>query len=106
VVPGSSNKREPILRSDEYWREKNLKLKDKESQINNIVLQIEKNGELPHVDIVKTYLRELKHTKEIKSIKKIHFMTLFEMFEKYVNSDTYPNRKSYVKTINTSIKGD
>lgn len=99
-----SNKREPILRSDEYWREKNLKLKDKESQINNIVLQIEKNGELPHVDIVKTYLRELKHTKEIKSIKKIHFMTLFEMFEKYVNSDTYPNRKSYVKTINTSIR--
>lgn len=97
-------KREPILKSDIEWKEKNLKLKDKESEIKNIVLQIEKEGEVPYVDIVKSHLKNHQYLKIKKSLKKIHFFTLFEMFEKWVNSDLYPNRKSYVKTINTSIR--
>ncbi len=50
-------KREPILKTDVQWKDKNLKLKDKESEINNIVLQIEKDGEVPYVDIVKSHLK-------------------------------------------------
>lgn len=97
-------RREPILKSDVDWKDKNLKLKDKESEINNIVLRIEKDGEVPYVDIVKSHLKNHQYLKIKKSLKKIHFYTLFEMFEKWVNSDLYPNRKSYVKTINTSIR--
>ena len=97
-------KREPILKSDSDWKEKNLKLKDKESEIKNIVLQIEKDGEVPYVDIVKSYLRDNQYVKIKKSLKKIHFLTLFEMYEKWINSDSFPNRTSYVKTINTSVK--
>jgi len=97
-------KREPILKSDKDWKDKNLKLKDKESEINNIVLQIEKDGEIPYVDIVKSHLKNHQYLKIKKSLKKIHFYTLFEMFDNWVNSDLYPNRKSYVRTINTSIK--
>ena len=97
-------KREPILKTDVQWKDKNLKLKDKESEINNIVLQIEKDGEIPFVDIVKSHLKNHQYLKIKKSLKKIHFYTLFEMFESWVNSDLYPNRVSYVKTINTSIK--
>lgn len=97
-------KREPILKSDTDWKHKNLKLKDKESEIRNIVLQIEKEGDIPYVDIVKSYLRENKYKQIKRSLKKIHFFTLFELFEKWINSDEYPNRKSYVSTINTSIK--
>ena len=94
----------PFLKSDSDWKDKNLKLKDKESEIKNIVLQIEKDGEVPYVDIVKSHLKNHQYLKIKKSLKKIHFYTLFEMFEKWVNSDLYPNRTSYVKTINTSIK--
>jgi integrase len=97
-------KREPILKSDSDWKYKNLKLKDKESEINNIVLQIEKDGEVPYVDIVKSHLRDNQYVKIKKSLKKIHFLTLFEMYEKWINSDSFPNRTSYVKTINTSVK--
>ena len=67
-------KREPILKSDSDWKEKNLKLKDKESEINNIVLQIEKDGEVPYVDIVKSHLRDNQYLKIKKSLKKIHFL--------------------------------
>ena len=67
-------KREPILKSDSDWKEKNLKLKDKESEIKNIVLQIEKDGEVPYVDIVKSYLRDNQYVKIKKSLKKIHFL--------------------------------
>lgn len=97
-------KREPVLKSDSDWKEKNLKLKDKESEIKNIVLQIEKDGEVPYVDIVKSYLRDNQYIKIKKSLKKIHFLTLFEMYENWINSDSFPNRTSYVKTINTSVK--
>ena len=82
-------KREPILKSDSDWKEKNLKLKDKESEIKNIVLQIEKDGEVPYVDIVKSYLRDNQYVKIKKSLKKIHFLTLFEMYEKWINSDSF-----------------
>ena len=97
-------KREPVLKSDSDWKEKNLKLKDKESEIKNIVLQIEKDGEVPYVDIVKSYLRDNQYVKIKKSLKKIHFLTLFELYENWINSDSFPNRTSYVKTINTSVK--
>ena len=99
-----SNKREPILKSDSDWKDKNLKLKDKESEINNIIIQIGKNDEIPYVDIVKSYLRENHNKKVKKTLKNIHFYTFFEMFESWINSDEYPNRESYVKTINTSVR--
>ena len=64
-------KREPILKTDVQWKDKNLKLKDKESEINNIVLQIEKDGEIPFVDIVKSHLKNHQYLKIKKSLKKI-----------------------------------
>ena len=98
-----TQRKEPILKSDKDWKEKNLKLKDYESELNSIILQIEKEGELPHVDLVKSYLRKSNYQKIKKTLQKIHFLTLFEMFEDWINSEDYPNRKSYVDTINTSI---
>jgi len=94
----------PIKNTDDLSKEKNLKIKQKLSEVNNLVIQLEKEDKIPSIDLVKSHLREMKIKKVRESLKEVHFLTLFELYEKWVNSDLFPNRKSYVKTINPSIK--
>jgi hypothetical protein len=96
--------KEPIKKTDSEFKEKNLKIKQKLIEIRNITERLEKDGLIPSVDLVKSHLRETKVLKVRKSLKQIHFLVLFELFEKWVNSDNFPNRKSYVKTLNPPIK--
>lgn len=96
--------KEPIQKSDSDSRDKNLKIKQKLIEVRNVVERIEKDGLIPDVDLVKSFLRENKILKVKKTMKQIHFLVLFEMFEDWVNSDSFPNRKSYVSTLNPPIK--
>ena len=96
--------KEPILKSDSDYKNKNLKIKQKLIEVTRVVEGLEKDELIPTVDLVKSHLRENKVLKIKKTLKQIHFLILFEMFEKWVNSDLFTNRKSYVLTLNPPIK--
>ena len=92
--------KEPIKSSDTDSKEKNLKIKEKLIEVRNVIENLEKDGLIPTTDLVKSHLRENKVQKIKKTLKEVHFLVLFERFEDWINSDNYPNRKSYVMTLN------
>lgn len=96
--------KEPIKSTDPQYKEKNLKIKEKLIEVRNTIENLEKDGLIPTTDLVKSHLRENKVQKIKKTLKEVHFLVLFEKFEDWVNSDNYPNRKSYVRTLNPPIK--
>jgi integrase len=96
--------KEPIKSSDPDSKEKNLKIREKLIEVRNTIENLEKDGLIPTTDLVKSHLRENKVQKIKKTLKEVHFLVLFERFEGWVNSDNYPNRKSYVMTLNPPIK--
>ena len=96
--------KEPIKKSDPNHKDKNLKIKQKLIEVRNITEKLEKEGLIPSIELVKSHLRENKVQKVRKSLKQIHFLVLFELFEDWVNSDSFPNRISYVRTLNPPIK--
>ena len=96
--------KEPIKSSDPDNKEKNLKIREKLIEVRNTIENLEKDGLIPTTDLVKSHLRENKVQKIKKTLKEVHFLVLFERFEGWVNSDNYPNRKSYVMTLNPPIK--
>lgn len=95
--------KEPIKSTDPQYKEKNLKIKEKLIEVRNTIENLEKDGLIPTTDLVKSHLRENKVQKIKKTLKEVHFLVLFEKFEGWVNSDNYPNRKSYVRTLNPPI---
>jgi len=96
--------KEPIKSSDTDSKEKNLKIREKLIEVRNTIENLEKDGLIPTTDLVKSHLRENKVQKIKKTLKEVHFLVLFERFEGWVNSDNYPNRKSYVMNLNPPIK--
>ena len=96
--------KEPIKSSDTDSKEKNLKIREKLIEVRNTIENLEKDGLIPTTDLVKSHLRENKVQKIKKTLKEVHFLVLLERFEGWVNSDNYPNRKSYVMTLNPPIK--
>lgn len=96
--------KEPIKSTDKNYKEKNLKIKEKLIEVRNVIENLEKDGLIPTTDLVKSHLRENKVQKIKKTLKEVHFLVLFERFEDWINSDNYPNRKSYVNTLNPPIK--
>lgn len=96
--------KEPIKSTDKNYKEKNLKIREKLIEVRNTIENLEKDGLIPTIDLVKSHLRENKVQRIKKTLKEVHFLVLFERFEGWINSDNYPNRKSYVMTLNPPIK--
>ena len=96
--------KEPIKSSDHQYREKNLKIKQKLVEVRNTIENLEKDGLIPTTDLVKSHLRENKVQKIKKTLKEVHFLVLFEKYESWINSDSFPNRKSYVMTLKPPIR--
>jgi hypothetical protein len=96
--------KDPIKSSDKDYRDKNLLIKNKLDEINGIVLTIKKQDKDPLVELVRSYLRKDKRTKEVKSKKEIHFLPMITEYEKWINSTSYNNRTSTKRSTNTSIK--
>jgi integrase len=93
----------PVKSSDENHKEKNHIIKQKVSEVENIVQQIKLNNELESVELVKSYLN--KHNKERvkKSIKKVHFLYLLGEYKKHIDKDMIL-REGYKKSIRTCLK--
>ena len=79
-------------------------IKNKLDEINGIVLTIKKQDKEPLVELVRSYLRKDKRTKEVVSRKEIHFLPMLTEYEKWINSTSYNNRTSTKRSTNTSIK--
>ena len=96
--------KEPIKTSDPQHKEKNLRLKQKLIEVRNTIENLEKDGLIPTTDLVKSHLRENKVQRIKKTLKEVHFLVLFEKYESWINSDSFPNRKSYVMTLKPPIR--
>ena len=79
-------------------------IKNKLDEINGIVLTIRKQDKEPLVELVRSYLRKDKRTKEVVSRREIHFLPMITEYEKWINSTSYNNRTSTKRSTNTSIK--
>ena len=96
--------KEPIKSIDPNYKEKNLKIRGKLIEVRNTIENLEKDGLIPTTDLVKSHLRENKVQKIKKTLKEVHFLVLFEKYESWINSDSFPNRKSYVMTLKPPIR--
>jgi hypothetical protein len=96
--------KEPIKSTDPNYKEKNLKIRGKLIEVRNTIENLEKDGLIPTTDLVKSHLRENKVQKIKKTLKEVHFLVLFEKYESWINSDSFPNRKSYVMTLKPPIR--
>ena len=94
----------PIKTTDKDYRGKNLLIRNKISEIENIVLTLQKQDKEPIVELVKSYLRKEKKERKVETQKDVHFLPLFTQYENWINSPLYPNRDSTRKGISTSIK--
>lgn len=94
----------PIKTTDKDYREKNLLIRNKISEIENIVLTLQKQDKEPIIELVKSYLRKEKKERKLETQKEVHFLPLFTQYENWINSPLYPNRNSTRKGISTSIK--
>ena len=99
-----SRKREPIKKTDKDFKEKNLILLQKESEIKNIVTQIILGNKIPSIDLVKSHLRKVFERKKESSITEIHFLVLLDLFHKHVNSKNNHTSINTKRTSNGSIK--
>ncbi len=97
-------KREPILKSDNRWREKNKEIRNKTYEIQSIVSMLDKKGIDPTGGNIKSQLREIEIERNEKSYTDIHLYVLFEEFTKYINGTSWGNSESYTSTMNVSIR--
>lgn len=95
--------KDPVKSSDENNKEKNLIIKQKVSEVENIVQQIKLNNELESVELVKSYLNEHNKERVKKSIKKVHFLYLLGEYRKHIDKDMIL-REGYKKSIRTCLK--
>ena len=100
----NTRNREPIKKSDSLHEQKNLQLKSKEKELNDLVFRISTNGQLPTCDLIKSLLRRERVEKQKKTLEDVHFSILFEMFRNNITSPSnLKNTESYKKTIKSSI---
>jgi len=99
-----NSKREPVLKSDKNWREKNKQIRNKTYEIQSIVSMLDKKGIEPTGGNIKSQMREIEIERNEKSYTDVHLFVLFEEFTKYINGTSWGNSQSYTRTMNVSIK--
>lgn len=94
----------PIKTTDKEHRGKNLLIRNKISEIKNIVLSIQKQDKEPVVQLVKSYLKKERKERKDNTQREIHFLPLFVEYEKYIRSENYTNRESTRRWVLSCIK--
>ncbi len=77
----NTRNREPIKKSDSLHEQKNLQLKSKEKELNDLVFRISTNGQLPTCDLIKSLLRRDRVEKQKKTLEDVHFLILLRCSE-------------------------
>ena len=103
-----TRKKNPISEREDNHIEKNLLLKTKKKEINDIIFEIEKSGGIPTSDLIKTHLRTTNIQKRKKSLSDVHFVILLEKYLDWIKSEEYSvltqNSQSYIRSVVGSMK--
>jgi integrase len=93
----------PIKRTDENHQSKNIIIKQKVKEVEDIINKIVLENLKPNVELVKTYINRRKSIKQKKSYKNVDFRYMLEIFEKSIDEDV-TKRDSYKKSIRNGLR--
>ena len=96
-------KSDPILKTDQNHVSKNILLKQKLSEVNQIIDRIKLNGQIPVIELVKNNLKSFKRKEVKKTFENLDLIFLLDEYCDYIENEI-TLRKGYKKSIFTSIK--
>ena len=96
-------KSDPILKTDQNHVSKNILLKQKLSEVNQIIDRIKLNGQIPVIELVKNNLKSFKRKEIKKTFENLDLIFLLNEYCNYIENEI-TLRKGYKKSIFTSIK--
>jgi len=103
-----THKKNPVSDREENSEEKNLLLKSRLKQVEDIVFEIEKDGLIPTTDLIKSRMLSGTKKREKKSLSEVHLLILLEKFQSWIKSDEYKiltqNSDSYIRSVLGSVK--
>lgn len=100
----ATRSKNPIKSSDPNQKTKNLLIKNKVKEVEDIIHQIQLNGDIPTVDIVKSFLNQKERERIKNSINYLHFLYVLQEYRNWINSVENRNREGYKKSIRTCLK--
>ena len=103
-----THSKSPVKKSDLESKNKNLELKTKLKEVNDIIHRVKVNGEdEPSTDLIKSLLLKNEYKRVQSTLTKVHFTTLFNEYTNWFYSDEYvvinQNRNSYRSALKTSF---
>jgi len=99
----STQSKNPIKTSDPNQKTKNLLIKNKVKEVEDIIHQVQLNGDIPTVDFVKSILNQSERERVKKSITHLHFLYILQEYKNWINSVENRNREGYKKSIRTCL---
>lgn len=103
-----THNKNPISKLEPDSQQKNLVLKSKLKEIENIVFDIEKEGLDPTSDLIKSRMKSHKRIKKRKTLSEVHFLILLEKYYNWIKSEDYKvltqNTDSYIRSTVGSLK--
>ncbi len=93
----------PIRNTDVEHIEKNLLIKQKVKEVQDVVHRINLNYELPTVDLLKSYLKTNQKKREKKTFKNLDFLFILDLYRTYIQ-DKSVLRSGYKRTVKSNLK--
>ena len=104
----NTRKKNPIRDREPDSNSKNLILKSKIKEVNDIIFDIQTSGGIVTPEQIKTRLRTQKIRKQKESFKEVSFDILLEKYRDWICSEEYKtltqNTDSYIRGVKSSIK--
>jgi site-specific recombinase XerD len=104
----NTRSKNPIKKSDEEFKTKNLELTSKLVEVKDIIHRITVLGDdEPYPDLIKSLILKNEYRRVKSTLTKVHFTTLFNEYTNWFFSDEYlvitQNRNSYRSALKTSF---
>jgi len=97
------NNKNPIKNSDLEFTEKNLIIKQKIKEIQDVVHRINLNYEIPSVDLVRSYLNTNFKIKEKKTFKNMDFLFILNLYRTFIKEKSIL-RSGYKRTLKSNLQ--
>jgi integrase len=103
-----THKKNPVHEKEPDSSYKNLSLKSELRRVEDVVFDIEREGNLPTKDLILTKLRSFNKKRLKNQLSEVHFLILLEKYQSWITSDDYKiltqNSDSYIRSVVGSIK--
>jgi len=97
------NNKNPVKNSDLEFTEKNLLIKQKVKEIQDVVHRINLNYEIPTVDLVRSYLKNNLKIKEKKTFKNMDFLFILNLYRNEIKEKSLL-RSGYKRTVKSNLQ--